>query len=213
MATMYQSWRDVPKDKWRWPNFSPREIACKGTGRLLLDETAMDKLQELRTLLNRPMIVTSAYRSPEHNRKVGGAKNSYHMQGVAFDINMANHSPAEFEIAARKVGFRGFGYYPASGFMHIDLGPSRTWGTPFPVTDTLLAEDPHQPGDRTSPAQSTTVRAAALQIGTSVGAIGTAMEALDGTAQVVVIGAAALVLLLAMWIMRERLRKWAEGWR
>ncbi|MBE0455789.1 MAG: DUF882 domain-containing protein, partial [Roseovarius sp.] len=34
--------------------------------------------------------------------------------------------------AARAVGFLGFGYYPRSGFMHIDLGPARSWGEPFP---------------------------------------------------------------------------------
>ena len=32
------------------------------------------------------MIVLSAYRSPEHNRAVGGAEASKHMEGIAFDV-------------------------------------------------------------------------------------------------------------------------------
>lgn len=28
-----------------WPNFSPAEIACRGTGKLLVNEPALDKLQ------------------------------------------------------------------------------------------------------------------------------------------------------------------------
>ena len=106
----YQSWKDVKPAEWRWKNFSAREMACKGTGSLVVDETALDKLQELRDKLGVPLLVTSAYRSPEHNKKVGGAKESYHMKGVAFDIRMENQDPHAFELAAREVGFRGIGY-------------------------------------------------------------------------------------------------------
>lgn len=35
---------------------------------------------------------------------------------------MANLEAEAFETAAREVGFRGLGYYPRSGFIHIDLG-------------------------------------------------------------------------------------------
>ena len=44
-------------------------------------------------------------------------------EGIAFDIAMGNHDPEVFEAAARAVGFRGFGFYPRSGFIHVDLGP------------------------------------------------------------------------------------------
>jgi hypothetical protein len=142
----YDHFSDVPMAGWRWTSFSPREIACKGTGKVLVNEQALDKLQALRDRLRKPLILTSAYRSPEHNRKVGGAKNSRHMQGDAFDVRMDNHDPHEFEAAARAVGFTGFGYYPKSGFMHIDTGPARTWGTPWPQTVTHWpAEPPRQP--------------------------------------------------------------------
>lgn len=140
-TTFYDHWREVPESAWRWPNFSPAEIACRGTGKLLINEPALDKLQALRDRLGKPLIVRSAYLSPEHNRAVGGATSSKHMNGTAFDIAMSNHDPVAFEAAARAVGFLGFGFYPRSGFMHVDLGPSRQWGERFPVRATAFAEE------------------------------------------------------------------------
>ena len=66
---------------------------------------------------------------------------------------------------------------------------------------------------RTSPAQSTTVQASAVQIASAAGAGTTALGALDGTAQIVAIAAVAVVILGALWVMRERLRRWSAGWR
>lgn len=144
--TQYEHFTDVPAAGWRWASFSPRELACKGTGKLLVNEDALDKLQALRDRLRKPLILTSAYRSPEHNRRVSGAKASKHLEGIAFDVRMDNHDPWEFENAARAVGFTGFGFYPKSGFMHIDTGPAREWGTRWPDTPTAWpSEPPRQP--------------------------------------------------------------------
>ena len=67
--THYANWRHVPKEAWRWKNFSPREIACKGTGSVLVNEQALDRLQKLRGTLGIPLIVVSAYRIPEHGAR------------------------------------------------------------------------------------------------------------------------------------------------
>lgn len=131
MKSFYENYREVPKGSWPWKNFYPAEIACRGTGNLLVNRNAMDSLQALRDRLGVPMIINSGYRSQQHNRAVGGAKHSKHLSGVAFDIRMDNHDPDNFERAARECGFLGFGYYPKQGFMHIDLGPARHWGAPF----------------------------------------------------------------------------------
>ncbi len=103
----------------RVSDFSPAEIACRGTGKLLINEPALDELQALRDRLGKPLIVCSAYRSPEHNRAVGGATRSKHLDGATFDIAMANHDPVAFEAAAREVGLLGFGFYPRSGLRGI----------------------------------------------------------------------------------------------
>lgn len=144
---IYDHWSQFPMEQWRWPNFSPQELACKGTGRLSIDFEALDKLQALRTQLGRPLIITSAYRSPEHNENVGGARNSFHMLGKAFDVRMENHDPVLFVAAARSIGFTGIGLYPRSGFIHIDnRDVPYSWGDPFPRSSTgLNPEPPRQP--------------------------------------------------------------------
>jgi hypothetical protein len=45
-------------------------------------------LQPLRDASQRPIVVTSGFRSKELNEKIGGAKNSQHMHGQAADIYM-----------------------------------------------------------------------------------------------------------------------------
>ncbi|MCC5993788.1 MAG: DUF882 domain-containing protein [Rhodobacteraceae bacterium] len=166
----FRHFRDVPAQLWRWPNFSPAEIACRGTGQLKLHPEALDKLQALRDRLGKPMIVRSGYRSPEHNRAVRGAPRSKHMIGAAFDIAMSNHDPATFEAAAREVGFLGFGYYPRSNFMHIDLGPARVWGERFPVRATPFATE--TPPAREALAGSRTLKGTGAAGVATVGAAG-----------------------------------------
>ena len=169
-TTFYDHWREAPKGTWRWPNFSPAEIACRGSGKLLINEAALDRLQALRDQLGKPLIVRSAYRSPEHNRAVGGTKRSKHMDGTAFDIAMTNHDPTAFEAAARAVGFLGFGYYPRSNFMHVDLGPARSWGDPFPKRATPFAAE--TPPAREVLAQSRTLKGTGAAGAATVGAAG-----------------------------------------
>ena len=169
-TTTYAHFRDVPESVWRWPSFSPAEIACRGTGAIKINTEAMDKLQSLRNRLGMPLIVRSGYRSPEHNRAVSGAKRSKHMDGAAFDIAMSNHDPVAFEAAARAVGFLGFGFYPRSGFIHVDLGPTREWGQRFPVRATAFAEE--APPAREVLAQSRTMKGGGAAGVATLGAAG-----------------------------------------
>ena len=169
-TSFYDYWREAQADDWRWPNFSPAETACRGTGKLLINKLALDKLQALRDRLGKPLIVRSAYRSPEHNRAVGGATRSKHLDGAAFDIAMANHDPVAFEAAAQEVGFLGFGFYPRSGFMHVDLGPARQWGERFPVRSVPFAAE--TPPAREVLAESRTMRAGGAAGVATLGAAG-----------------------------------------
>lgn len=201
----YSHFSSVPLQDWRWPSFSPREIACKGTGSILINDDALDKLQALRDRLGKPLVLTSAYRSPEHNKKVGGAKNSYHMQGVAFDVRMDNHDPHAFEAAARSIGFTGFGYYPRSGFMHIDTGPARTWGTPWERSATdWPAEPPRHPEtlreDRDTQAAAGAGVAGAVAVAAEhLPAASSLLGNLAPTAQLVAVVIAALLIGYLLW--------------
>lgn len=52
-------------------------------------------LENVRAVLQMPMIVLSAYRSPAVNRSVGGARGSQHMRGLAADFVTSAFTPAE----------------------------------------------------------------------------------------------------------------------
>ncbi len=103
------------------PNFLLREFACKdGSHQVVLHRELLERLQALRDMLSRPVIINSGYRNREHNQAVGGSPDSYHLRGMAADIRVPGMSPAALATAARQVGFRGIIIY--STFVHLDLG-------------------------------------------------------------------------------------------
>lgn len=124
--TLYKHYSEIPAEKWRWPNFTPAELACQGTGEMLVDEEALDALQKFRDDVARPVILNSAYRSEKHNAAVGGAKNSQHRLGKAFDIRITDRlTRSVIHAAARAAGFKGIGDYDT--FVHVDTGAARYW--------------------------------------------------------------------------------------
>lgn len=205
MKRRYKHFSEVPEDSWPWTHFSPREIACKGTGEILIDEDALNKLQGLRNTLGKPLVLTSAYRSAAHNKRVGGAKNSEHMKGTAFDVRMENHDPHQFEALARSAGFTGFGYYPKSGFMHIDTGPARSWGTPWPLSETTWpVEAKRQPEtireDREAQATAGVGVAGAVAVAAEhLPLVDSLLGQLAPTAQLVAILVAAVLVGYVLW--------------
>jgi len=64
---------------------------------------------------------------------------------------------------------------------------------------------------RKSPVQSTTLQASAVQIASGAGAGIAAIGGLSGAAQVVALVFAGVIVLAALWIAKERLRKWVSG--
>ena len=62
-------------------------------------------------------------------------------------------------------------------------------------------------------AQSKTVRASVVQGASAVGGAVAAFQSLNGTAQIIAMAGCVLVALLAMFILKERLKAWASGWR
>lgn len=76
--------------------------------------------------------IVSAFRHPKYNlilRKKGRqvARDSQHSHGTAVDFTIPRVPPQALQRWARAQRLGGVGLYPASGFIHIDTGPIRTW--------------------------------------------------------------------------------------
>lgn len=108
-------------------NFKVKEFRCKdGSDRILIDvDFVRDKLQPIRDHFGAPVTFNSAYRTQEHNKKVKGTKNSYHLQGRAFDIVVKGHTPLEVARFAQSIGITGIIQY--NTFVHVDSRAMRYW--------------------------------------------------------------------------------------
>src|SRR5271167_548883 len=76
-------------------------------------------------------VVLSAFRTPETNAMLarttfGVAENSQHLYGRALDVRFATRL-ADVVTVARTMKRGGVGWYPHSGFIHLDTGPVRNW--------------------------------------------------------------------------------------
>jgi uncharacterized protein YcbK (DUF882 family) len=99
-----------------------------------IDRSLLDLLGELSTALDtrQPWQVISGYRSPATNAMLaattgGVAAGSLHVQGMAIDVRVPGRSLAALRDAALSLRGGGVGYYPASNFVHVDVGRVRFW--------------------------------------------------------------------------------------
>ncbi|ARN84530.1 YcbK family protein [Candidatus Nucleicultrix amoebiphila] len=94
-----------------------------------MDVKLIDLLHHLHQKIgnNKPFEIISAYRCPRTNsmlREAGNhvAKNSFHLKGQAIDIQMSGFNLQYLRDAAYQTNAKGVGYYPSSGFIHVDVG-------------------------------------------------------------------------------------------
>ena len=89
-----------------------------------MDEGFMFRLVLLRESLGFPLMITSAYRSPEHNAKVGGKSRSAHLRGRAVDIAISGDKAHRLVRMALLLGFTGIGIRQRGDYryrcVHID---------------------------------------------------------------------------------------------
>jgi uncharacterized protein YcbK (DUF882 family) len=97
-------------------------------------EMLAQNLQVIRDLIGQPITINSGYRSPEHNAsdEVKGAKNSFHVKGMAADLSARHISPSDLAHAIEdlmdegKIEKGGIGLYKT--FVHYDIrGFKRKW--------------------------------------------------------------------------------------
>lgn len=71
------------------PHFNINEFRCRVNGEVIINADVIahiQRLEKFRVWYNRAITVNSGYRTPEHNKAIGGSPKSQHMLGVATDI-------------------------------------------------------------------------------------------------------------------------------
>lgn len=99
--------------------FSEHEFKKIGCRLADMDESFMHTLDTLREKVAEPLVLSSAFRTVERNKAVGGVPNSAHLKGMAVDI-VALTSAKRFAIvsAALEIGINRIGI--GKSFVHID---------------------------------------------------------------------------------------------
>ena len=113
-------------------HFDSTEFACKcGCGGMNtgagVDPRLVEVLEKMRQSLGVPLVLSCAYRCPNHNYEVGGVSNSQHVYGKAADVlKPEGVSLQRLYNAAELAGADGIGMY-AWG-VHVDVrGYAARW--------------------------------------------------------------------------------------
>lgn len=91
----------------------------------------VEKLAQIQSAFG-PLKVTSGFRDPAHNARVGGAKDSAHTRANAVDVTFSGDEQKTIQLvqAASKAGIGGIGVYKP-GFVHLDTESRRVWGPDY----------------------------------------------------------------------------------
>jgi uncharacterized protein YcbK (DUF882 family) len=118
-------------------NFSKAEFDCHDGSEMPSDvlenvKELAKNMQVLRDELGVSIHLTNGYRSPSHNKKVGGAKNSMHLYGKACDMKVKGMTPKQVLLVIErlikegKMMQGGIGLY--NTFTHYDIrGTKARW--------------------------------------------------------------------------------------
>lgn len=109
-------------------HFKVKEFACKdGSQVVFIDDYLYNVLDILRNKLEKPVIITSGYRTPEWNKKCNGAKYSYHMRGMAADIRVNGISAKELANKLNEIVPDKCGIIVYSTWVHFDVRPGKKY--------------------------------------------------------------------------------------
>ena len=117
----------VKKEKVRYFNYSEFDSPdVQGSGQMM-DKTLLEMLDEVRDKFDKPIHITSGFRTPAHNEAVGGVETSSHLKGLAVDI-ACNKSQDRFDLinCLLDVGFSRIGI--GNSFIHADIDQEKIQG-------------------------------------------------------------------------------------
>lgn len=110
-------------------HFKVREFACgDGSDAVLVAPRLVMVLETIRAHFGVPVVIHSAYRTPQYNAKVDGVAHSQHCYGMAADISVRGQKPETVAAFARQLmpDWGGVGIYAKKGFTHIDVREKRS---------------------------------------------------------------------------------------
>lgn len=130
VSTFYTDQPIIPNGSFTWGE------ATKNATRIPADVSIVNniialarQLQRARNQIGRPFKVNSWYRPPAVNEAVGGASRSYHLYGMAADLEVSGYSGRRIANAVMPWWSGGVGIYShLPNVVHLDIGPRRTWG-------------------------------------------------------------------------------------
>jgi len=86
-----------------------------------IDPRLIDLLYRISARTHQKILLVSGFRAPMYSL----AKLSYHTRGMAADIRIPGMTPLMARDLAESMGVKGLGYYPVSGFIHVDVRDER----------------------------------------------------------------------------------------
>lgn len=113
--------------------FVSTEMDCHGSGccsTTLINPQLIEYLNQIREHFNSPITISSGYRCPIHNSRVGGATGSRHTKGDAADIIVKGHTPREVAQYAESINIKGIGLYETASdgyFVHVDTRDKKSF--------------------------------------------------------------------------------------
>jgi uncharacterized protein YcbK (DUF882 family) len=111
--------------------FSSKEFENSTDKEFYLDPVLLEKLDLVREEFGESLTITSGYRSPAHNAKIGGAPSSQHCLGKAVDIRPSASSKEKLDklYLICENYFEAVGDGRNKGFIHVDTrtGKKRRW--------------------------------------------------------------------------------------
>lgn len=103
-------------------------VPYRDRGKAGLNSRLVSILYQVEKRFGRKVIVVSGCRSKSHNRRIGGARESYHLRCMAADIIVPGvRKSTLYRYLDRHPARGGLGTYCRSAFVHVDIGPRREW--------------------------------------------------------------------------------------
>lgn len=109
-------------------NFRVKEFKSDSS-KVIIHPELPAALQIIRDEIKDAVNLTNAYRTDSHNKRVGGATNSYHTYGMAADIYVNGYTPIELAKFISRLFKHKYCIiaYPKKGIVHFDVRKNKYW--------------------------------------------------------------------------------------